>query len=163
MANRAAFLWLFIAAMALALGVGVYVVDRSATQVYLLPAALTLPRSPEPLFGVLSGFLPGFLHVFAFTLLTAAVLTVRSMRAAATVAAAWCVTDLLFEIGQHPAIAPVIAATLPAWFAGIPLLENAGPYFLRGTFDAADIAATVAGAVLAYFTILSTRSQGGVP
>jgi hypothetical protein len=147
---------------ALAVGVGLYVVDRPAVHVYLLPPALTLPGAPVWVSGVLGGSLPSFLHVFAFTLFTAAVLTPRTARSAAAITVAWCATDVLFELAQHPLLAPRIAAALPDWIGGIPLLDNIGPYFLRGTFDPADIAAIVVGAAFAYLTIRWTNKLGGV-
>jgi hypothetical protein len=156
-------LWLFTAATALAAGVAVYVADRPAATAYLLPQALTLTDNPGALFGTLGAFLPSFVHVYAFTLLTATVVSSSTPWSAAAIATAWCITDSLFELGQHPVIAPLIAQSLPAWFNDVPLLENVGPYFLRGTFDPADLIATLAGAAVAYLTINRSSKQGGVP
>lgn len=153
-------LWGTFATVAMAIGVLVYVVDRPASQVYLLPSALSFTSTPGIFVGAIDASLPSFLHVYAFSLLTAAVTTTR---APATIAGAWCATELLFELGQHPAIAPAIAAAMPAWFSAIPLLENIGPYFVRGTFDPADISATIAGALIAYLTIIFTRTQKDAP
>jgi hypothetical protein len=144
--------------MAMVAGLAVYAIDRPAAHVYLLPSVLAFSDSPRNFFGAIGASLPSFLHVFAFSLLTAAVATSRTARAAAIVAGAWCATDLLFELGQHPALAPTIGASLPPWFAGVPMLENVEPYFLRGTFDPADLVATVAGAAVAYLTITGRRS-----
>ena len=66
----------------------------------------------------------------------------------------WWVLDSLVELGQHAAISPVITGVLPAWFEGVPFLENTGPYFTHGTFDPLDLAAIAVGAVAAYFTIV---------
>jgi hypothetical protein len=54
-------------------------------------------------------------------------------------------------------------AQVSAALGGISLPENVRPYFLRGTFEIADIAATVAGAAFAYLTIIFTSKLGGVP
>jgi hypothetical protein len=159
---RVTFLWVACAVAALGLGVGLYIVDRSAAHVYLLPSALTLPGAPVWASGVLGGSLPSFLHVFAFILLTAAVLAPRTARSVAAIAAAWCAIDVLFELGQLPLLAPRIAAALPDWFRHVPLLDNVGPYFLRGTFDPADMAAILVGAALGYLTITWTKKPGGV-
>jgi hypothetical protein len=134
-------------------GVVVYAIARPASHVYLLPSLFAVSDSPRDVFGAIGASLPGFLHVFAFSLLTAAVVTWRTPRAAAIIAGAWCGADLLFELGQHPALSASIDASLPSWFASVPMLENVGPYFLRGSFDPVDLAATVAGATLAYVTI----------
>lgn len=152
--------WATLAIMAMMAGWVVYAVDRPAPQVYLLPSVLAFSDSSRNFFGAIGASLPSFLHVFAFSLLTAAVVASRTPRAAAIIAGAWCGTDLLFELGQHPALSAFIDASLPSWFASVPVLENVGPYFLRGSFDATDVAATVMGAALAYFTIVGQPSQG---
>ena len=154
MVTRATVVQILAAVGALALGAAVYVAGRPAGHVYLLTSAPQLFSNPLQAFRGIGGCLPSFLHVFAFTLLTAALLAARTTRASAAVAAAWCATDALFELGQHSAVAPLIAAALPAWFAGAPLLEQIGPYFLRGTFDPADLAATVSGAGVAFLTLV---------
>jgi len=162
MGRRATVLQVLAAVAALALGAAFYTAGRPAEHVYLLTWAPQLFSTTQS-FGGFGGFLPSFLHVFAFTLLTSAVLLPRTARASVAIAAAWCVTDSLFELGQHSAIAPFIAASLPAWFNGVPLLENTGPYFLRGTFDPADLAATIAGAAVSFLTIMwSNKRQGEI-
>jgi hypothetical protein len=142
-----------IGMLALMTGALVYLAGRPTGSAYFLPAWATLAQQAGGIFGTADGFLPSFTHVFAFTLLTAAVMRPRSLRGTAVVAGAWCATDVLFEIGQHPAIASTVSAALPVWFGGLPMLDNVGPYFLHGTFDPADIAATVAGAAVAYLML----------
>ena len=137
----------------LAIGVLVYVLDRPAESVYLLPAGWSLAKGGESWFGGLGGQLPEFVHVYAFGLLTAAALA-TSRRLALLCCAAWWLVDSLFEVGQHAAISPAIAAALPAWLEGIPFVENTGPYFIHGTFDPLDLAAIAIGAVAAYFTFV---------
>ena len=56
--------------------------------------------------------------------------------------------NLFFKIGQNYKYA--FAAQVPKWFGGIPLMENTGPFFLRGTFDVNDIFAMIAGAAAAF-------------
>jgi hypothetical protein len=155
--------WATLAILAMVAGLLVYAIDRPVPQTYLLPSVLAYSDSPRNIFGAAGASLPSFLHVFAFSLLTAAVVTLRTARAAAIVAGAWCGTDLLFEFGQHPALAPVIDASLPSWFASVPMLENVGPYLLRGSFDPVDLAATLAGAALAFLTITRELAQRSVP
>ncbi len=137
----------------LALGILVYALDRSPESVYFLPAAWPLAGDGDPWFGSLGVQLPELAHVYAFSLLTAAVLA-SSRRLALLGCAAWWALDSLVELGQHTTISPHIAAAVPAWFAGIPFLENTGPYFTHGTFDPLDLAAIAVGAVAAYFTIV---------
>ena len=138
---------------ALAFGVLVYALDRLPESVYFLPAGWSLAEGGVRWFGSLGGQLPEFLHVYAFALLTAAVLA-SSRRLALLSCAVWWGLDSLVELGQHAAISPQIAAAVPAWFAGIPFLENTGLYFTHGTFDPLDFIAIAVGAVAAYFTIV---------
>ena len=138
---------------ALVAGVLVYALDRLPESVYFLPAGWSLAEGGVRWFGSLGGQLPEFLHVYAFALLMAAVLA-SSGRLALLSCAVWWALDSLAELGQHATISPHIAAAVPAWFAGIPFLENIGPYFTHGTFDPLDFIAIAVGAVAAYFTIV---------
>jgi hypothetical protein len=130
--------------VALTIGVVVYVTGRPPGSASLLPAAFSISGGASHLFGGLGGSLPDFLHALAFTVLTAVVLG-GSRTAALASAAAWWSIDSLFEIGQHPAVSPWLVAALPTWFGHIPLLGNTDKYFLRGTFDPADLAAIAIG------------------
>jgi hypothetical protein len=141
-----------LAAAALAVGVLVYLADRSPGSVYFLPAAYSLADGQSLWFGRLGGYLPDFLHVYALSLLTAAVLG-ATPRAALASARCWWAIDTLFELGQHPLVSPQIAAAVPAEFGGIPFLENAAPYFASGTFDPWDVGAIALGALAAYWTL----------
>ena len=58
----------------LALGILVYALDRSPESVYFLPAAWSLAGVGDRWFGSLGGQLPEFAHVYAFSLLTVAIL-----------------------------------------------------------------------------------------
>lgn len=144
--------WLALSAVAaFALGALVYVLDRPAATVYLLPNAMSPALGHHPWFGALGGHLPEFVHVYAFILLTVAVSTWPAR--VLPICVFWWAVDSLFEIGQHPAIAPHIAAALPAWFQHIPILDNTANYFLRGTFDPWDLIGTVLGTSVAYLTV----------
>jgi DNA-binding beta-propeller fold protein YncE len=72
--------------------------------------------------------------------------------------AAWFAISSLFELGQHPALSPLIAASLPAWFAHIPVLDNTAAYFLRGTFDPLDFLSGALGTLAACFTVVLARN-----
>ena len=74
----------------LALGILVYALDRSPEGVYFLPAAWSLVSNGDRWFGSLGGQLPEFAHVYAFGLLTAAVLA-SSRRLALLSCAVWWV------------------------------------------------------------------------
>ena len=140
----------------LALGALVYMLDRPAATVYLLPHALSF-AGPHRWFGVLGGHLPEFIHVYGFILLTVAL--GLSPRRVVPICAFWWVVDSLFEIAQHPAIAPHLAAWLPNWFQHLPILDHTADYFLHGTFDPGDLVAIVLGTLVAYVTIRLIHSK----
>ena len=131
-----------IAVAALAMGAAVYALDRPPGSAQLLPLGATLFPDTALSFGSMGAWLPAFLHVFAFSLLTAALLN-ASRLAAASACFAWWAIDSLFELGQHPAISPHLAAA----------------YFVRGRFDSADLLATALGALCAYATLKMIRRR----
>jgi hypothetical protein len=131
-----------IAVAALAVGVAIYVLDRPPGSAYLLPRGATLFSGTALWFGGAGDWIPAFLHVFAFSLLSAALLR-ASRAAAASACVAWWAIDSLFELGQHPAISPHLGAA----------------YFVRGSFDPADLLATALGAVFAYATLILIRRR----
>lgn len=139
---------------ALVVGLCVYIAARDAGTAYLLPARLTRPIVDSGL-----GSLPTFLHVVGFSMLTIAAANPRSMQACAAIALTWCAANVLFEIGQHPAVAPIIANTVPASFDAVPLLNNLTPYFLNGTFDFADLLAATIGGVATVGLVLWLRNK----
>ena len=143
---------------ALAVGVWVYLVERDPQRVYLL--AGFIPESlPSPLhLGTIAGVLPEFIHVYAFSLLTALLLP-STPRHTLGACLAWFVVDSAFEIAQHPAIAPMIVAVLPGWFEQVPLLDNTVAYFRHGTFDPLDLAAVAVGAQAAWLTIVYSQRR----
>jgi len=149
--------WWAICSGAAALGVGalVYVVDRpeGATA---LPQNLAFFQPTVRLFGVLGQSLPSFVHVFAFSVLTTALLG-ASRRAAIAACAGWVLVNAAFEFGQYPAIAACLSQLTPAWFENIPILARAKGYFLYGTFDPMDLLFIALGALAAY--LLMKRMQ----
>lgn len=146
-----------IAVGALAVGALVYVLDRPAATVYLLPQSFSFAAGHHIWFGALGGHLPEFVHVYAFILLT---LAVGSWPARVwPICGFWWLVDSLFELGQHPELAPRIAAALPAWFQHIPVLDHTANYFLHGTFDPLDLVAIALGTLLAYVTIGIIRQR----
>lgn len=150
--------WLTLIAIgALILGALVYMFDRPAATAYLLPGALSFSGGHYPVFGTLGGDLPEFVHVYAFILLTVAISPWPAR--VLPICGLWWVVDSLFEIGQHPVIAQTIAAAMPNWFRRIPILDHIANYFLRGTFDPADLVAVALGAVSAYLTIRLIRKS----
>lgn len=150
-----------IALIALSIGIALYLIDRPASHIYFIPASLVHHhRDGGLLFGTFGYYLPTFVHVFAFCLLTAGIIG-KNRKYALFICLFWLFIDGIFEIAQYPAIARLIADYIPAWFDGIPFLENTKNYFLQGRFDVWDMASIITGAVLAYLLILlfNTKTQ----
>lgn len=154
--------WIALGGLTLLAGAAVYLTDLRPGPVYFIPHGLPKIALGGSIPAVLHGCLPAFAHVFAFTLITAGVLTV-SRKGGLIVALAWCVADIAFEVGQHPAIAPRITRYLPGWFSGIPFLENTRCYFSTGSFAAGDVISILLGALVAYSIIVVTSRKGDKP
>jgi DNA-binding beta-propeller fold protein YncE len=162
MLRKPSALYVLIAAVALSVGLLVYLLDRQPEHTYFLSHGLNLGDTPYWWFGVAGNHLPAFLHVYAFMLLTVAV-TDSSDSRLIRIGTAWFVIASLFEFGQHSSISPLIAASLPAGFAHIPVLDNTAAYFLRGAFDPLDFLAIVLGTVAAGLTVVATRNGKRFP
>ena len=109
MHKKPSVLYVLIAVVALSIGLLVYLLDRQPEHVYFLSHGLIVVDAPYALFGVAGNHLPAFLHVYAFMLLTAAVAGSANAQLIRT-GAAWFAISSLFELGQHPALSPLIAA-----------------------------------------------------
>ena len=115
-------------------------------------------RSGATPFGAVGQSLPAFAHVFAFSLLTIAVLG-GGRRTAIVACSGWFLVDAAFELGQHPTLAAELARFIPSWFEGIPILHRTDDFFLAGTFDAFDLVAMALGALTAYWVMQRTQSR----
>ena len=160
MFKKPSVLYAVIAAAALSAGLLVYLLGRQPEHVYFLFHGFSLAHGHTSPLGVLGNYLPSFVHVYAFILLTATVagsLNARLLR----ICTMWFVIACLFECGQHPAVSPTIVAALPIWFARVPVLDNTAAYFLNGTFDLLDLLALAAGTVAAYLTVVLIANRAG--
>jgi hypothetical protein len=130
--------------IALTFGALFYVFGRSSAALFV-PEGLHFPvlAGDGPM--EVWGWLPTFLHVLGFSLLT----IVIAGRAVILAPVTWALVNIAFEFGQHPSIADRLATTL------LPLRQygryaaTLPDYFLRGTFDAADVLAAAVGAAVA--------------
>ena len=138
----------------LLVGTLVYLVDRPAEQSFLFHFSF-YPFAP-PLFGSLGRSFPTFAHVFAFSLLTVALIA-PARRVCAVVCLGWFLVDAAFEVGQHPSVAQWVAGLIPPWFQHIPILEKTEGYFVHGTFDPVDMLSIAVGAMVAYLVIQKTQ------
>jgi hypothetical protein len=144
---------LAIALGVLVVGVFVYALDRQSEFIYFLPGWLSLNNQVGSVFGSIGNYLPTFIHVYAFILLTV-VVAVPSLTKLIPVCLAWFTIDSLFEFAQLTPIAKWIGSHAPTWFSGIPFLENTADYFLRGTFDVFDLISIAIGTLAAYLSIV---------
>ncbi len=139
---------------ALLLGTLVYVVDRPGDQIFVPSAISLFPLTPT-VFGIVGHSLPTFAHVFAFILLTAALLA-GGKKTAIAVCLSWFLVEVAFELGQHPALALSLSTVIPSWFESLPILNKTDSYFLYGTLDPLDLLAIALGALAAYVVIQRT-------
>jgi len=155
---------LVIAISAFCLGVLVYVFDRSSEYIYFLPDGLSLNHQTGRIFGSIGNYLPTFVHVYVFILLTA-IVVIPAGRKLIPVCLAWLTLDSLFEVAQFNPIAQWIGSHIPTWFEGVPFLENTADYFLMGTFDVFDLISIATGTVAAYLTVSFTlmRTENVTP
>ena len=138
---------LLLAAILLAFGILVYALDRGGA-VYFL-SGWASARPPMEFLGPLGNHLPTFLHTLAFILITAAILRPWP-QFLLPICATWFGIECLFELGQMAPFDGHIRALLPAGFEGVPVLEIASDYFIRGTYDALDVVSITLGTAIAY-------------
>ena len=143
----------------LAVGLFVYLFDRSPDTIYFIPNWLSLTTNIKPFFGHIGNFLPTFIHVYVFILLTTAVMAPPSALVI-PICATWLAVDSLFEIAQISVIARWIVEHVPGWFREVPFLENSANYFMAGTFDILDLCSIAAGTLCAYLTIVMSSRKG---
>jgi len=102
--------------------------------------------------------LPTFIHVFAFSLLSAGLIATRK-RGCALVCLAWFIIDVLFELAQ--AYGKVIIPAIPEWFSNFLFLENTKNYFLHRRFDYLDLFSIALGSLAACFFLVFTIQENG--
>lgn len=142
--------YILIGMFLLLIGAFVYIIDRPPDQTYLifsLPFQLSFYDITPSFFGTIGNFLPHFLHVSAFILVTAGLLNCGK-KGYLVICLFWLIIDAGFELGQK--YSNTAASLVPGWFEGIFLLENTKSYFLNGTYCHLDMAAIITGSVSVY-------------
>jgi hypothetical protein len=134
----------------LALGLLVYLADRP-------PLAARLPLhvpgvSGARWFGSAADWLPALAHTAGFGLLTAAVLPPRGRWALAG-CVFWGLVNVLAEVGQLPRVDQLLAALLVDTLGDGRAVAFVAQYFTLGTFDPLDVAAAVAGTLVALLVL----------
>ena len=144
-------------------GMLVYLFYRPPEQTYFIYISglnINLYNTLPNIFGVIGNTLPSFVHVFAFTLITAGMIACRK-RGYLIICLSWLTLDVTFEFGQK--FNAFFSSLVPAWFNRFPFLENTTNYFSRGTFDQADIASAMIGSALAYWVLIATMDERKLP
>jgi hypothetical protein len=148
-----------IGAFLLILGVVFYVFDRSPHRTWLftvLPLELSaygiVPRLPS----WLNGSLPAFLHGCSLTVVTASLLVARAS-AYVWIAVSWLLIHVLFELGQGAG--RTLVELTPQWVDLLPMVGNVRSYFVRGTFDEADIVAAFLGCACGFGILMLTSNR----
>ena len=147
----------FVGLTALLLGSLVYLVDRSPDRTYFIYISglnISLYNTLPNVFGAIGNSLPTFIHVFAFILITAGLMSCQK-RGWLIICLSWFFIDFAFELGQK--YNAWSSRLIPNWLSEIPFLENTENYFIRGTFDFIDLAAVAFGTVIAYYVLLTTN------
>ncbi len=139
------------------LGTLVYLLDRPADQAFV-PSALSLFEKTPRVFVRLGHNLPACAQVLAFSLLTVTLLG-SGKRTAITICSGWMAINAVFELGQHPALAPTLATLSPPWLFPIPIPDKTQGHLLHGTFDPGDLLAIALGGLAVYVAIQKTRGR----
>ena len=150
---------IIIGLFALIIGVLLYQIDRPSGSIYFLnqtPFNLFSGFSAPGLLGDAGQILPGFIHVFAFSLITAG-LFASNKKEARRACYIWFGVNAIFEIGQK--FGKPISAHLPKWWEGNPCLESIPNFFSRGTFDWKDLIAMAAGALSAWIVLARLQKK----
>ena len=154
--SRANKLQVLIGAAALLIGALFYVVDRAPDETYFVYSTgvhISLHNILPNVFGLLGHSLPAFIHVFAFALITAGVVSCGK-RGWVIICFSWFLIDSAIEFGQK--FSTWTVKYIPGSFEGIPVLENTKAFFLQGTFDVYDLVAMAIGAITAYAVLAAT-------
>ena len=142
-----------IACVSLCVGYVVYFVGRTGPAIFAIPDQLEHLVSVQPLIAQISGQLPGFLHTYAFILLTFLVLGTSSRFNLYLSIAFWSMLELVFELGQHALFKHAYTDLITGWFEQAPVPDFSYNYFLHGTFDPLDLLAIAIASVCAWVTV----------
>jgi hypothetical protein len=100
-------------------------------------------------------WMPSFIYVLAFSLLTAGIFGARSNRIAIPVF--WTMVVSLFEVGQYFHLS--VGALVPAAWATVLPIQYCENYFLIGTFDPLDLVAGFGGMAAALLVLAPGRGN----
>jgi hypothetical protein len=143
-----------IAAVSLSAAVAVYCLARYYPPALLEPLQATqsiLAARPD-----LFGSLPSLFYILAVGLLMGSCATTPA--GTRLHCSLWIGMGIALEFTQHPLIAVPLSSWLPA-ILGDSVWTLTGPYWLGGTFDPADLLATVVGGAIALAILAYTQGN----
>jgi hypothetical protein len=128
-------------------GVIVYLTARPPITPFM-PSIHGIARMPHWL-RLLLGPAPTFVHVLAFSMMSAAIVAKTRARQA-LVCAGWAVVEIVFEVAQHPFIRERLLR-----IESLSSMSFVSGFLTRSTFDFADILAAIVGGSLGGFLLCS--------
>lgn len=145
---------------AIGIGIAVYLLDRGGAVAFVpRPWAASLPV--RTVFGASAGSLPSFAHVFAFVLLSTALLQPRSVAAIAGICVSWMLLEMGFELCQLESIGSYIASQAGQLGADTRLSRIVVAYFASGTFSFGDLVSIALGGTGAGLVAYTIRQREG--
>ena len=156
---RTEILLIWIASVALSIGIVFYMTGRPAGTLCCVPAWLYTEHPVVLGGGILYGQLPTFIHVYAFILLSVAI-AMPWPALVKPICFFWLLFESVFEVGQHEVVSTVIVGLLNNGTTESLFPGYIANYFKNGRFDYFDLLSIVVGALCAYFTIRFAQKIG---
>lgn len=133
------------------IGTFVYITDRPAESTVFINHyfnQFSFYNKVPDLFGQWGNNLPAFIHVFAFSLITAGVAGSKKTDYL-KICFFWFFVNCIFELGQK--YSDFAIKLIPA--------KSIHGFFINGTFDYLDIIAFATGAIIAYTLLIATIEE----
>ena len=151
---------LFIGFNILVLGASFYYFFRPVEHTYFLKLFGVNPTILKdflsPVYATIGNSLPTFIHIFAFSLITASLIASQK-NGYVLVCLFWFIVDVIFEIAQF--FGSYVSQVIPNWFSNYLFLENTRNYFLKGSFDYLDLLSIALGSLAAYTLLIKTMEK----
>lgn len=157
MNNKINYYQTFIGTIVLLVGLFIYVFDRHFIPLFPIPNVIKLVEGTPQLFGSFSNFLPSFIHVFSFSLITASIIGCGKM-SYLYVCMFWGMVNLLLELGQAPWIYEWIQPMISPWNDKNLIILYLDSYLKNGVFDILDVLSILFGALMAYKVLELSQS-----
>jgi hypothetical protein len=134
-------------------GVLVYLIARPRTISAFFPEAIRIAAPMPHGLRSLLGPVPTFVHVLAFSVMSAAFVG-RTYTRQLLLCVGWAAIEVVFELAQYPLVRDRLLRV--SLLSSMPFIRS---YLAGGTFDCADILAAIFGASLAGLFLRSTWSR----